>query len=132
MASPKTGTAGSPVAPADPTDPDEADVADPGEIDDVKARQRELKQGKYGSAPVTPFQPPASNVPNPEKTWIEIKLIDSDDQPVPSEKYKIKLPDGRIDQGTLDSNGFARIEGVEPGTCQVTFPDIPGQSWDRA
>ena len=34
--------------------------------------------------------------------------------------------------GTLDEKGFARIDGIEPGTCQVCFPDIDEEAWESA
>ena len=67
-----------------------------------------------------------------EKTWIEIELVDEEDNPVPGEKYKITLPDGRVKTGTLDENGFARVEGIDPGTCKVTFPNLDKDAWEKA
>jgi hypothetical protein len=31
--------------------------------------------------------------------------------------------------GTLDENGFARVEGIDPGQCKVTFPDLDKDAW---
>jgi type VI secretion system secreted protein VgrG len=70
---------------------------------------------------------------NEESTsWIEIELVDEEDNPVPGERYQITLPDGSVARGTLDENGFARIDGIEPGTCQVTFPDFDQDAWEEA
>lgn len=68
--------------------------------------------------------------PEPEKTWIEIELIDPNGQPVPHERYKLTLPDGSVKWGRLDSFGKARVERLQPGTCQVTFPDRDQEVWD--
>jgi type VI secretion system secreted protein VgrG len=65
-------------------------------------------------------------------SWIEIELVDEEDNPVPGERYQITLPDGSVARGTLDENGFARIGGIEPGTCQVTFPDFDQDAWEEA
>ena len=27
---------------------------------------------------------------------------------------------------------FARIEGIEPGTCKVTFPRLDKEAWEKA
>ena len=52
---------------------------------------------------------------------------------MPGEKYEIKLPDGEtVDSGTLDGNGRARVEGIDPGQCEVTFPELDGDSWASA
>lgn len=127
---PKDGTAGSPVAPAAPEVAADADVADPGEVAKIKAEQTEKKEGKYGAEQVKPHKPTEED--KEKKSWIEIELVDEEDNPVPGEKYKITLPDGSVAQGTLDQNGFARVEGIDPGTCQITFPDLDKDAWERA
>ena len=108
MPSPKRGTPGRPVPPAAPKRPTPADLAAPGEL-------------------------PKPHIPDEDKTsWIEIKLLDKDGQPVPGERYRILLPDGSVDEGTLDEYGFRRIEGIDPGTCQITFPQWDHSSWAPA
>ncbi|MDR0279451.1 MAG: hypothetical protein LBJ37_16355 [Paucimonas sp.] len=83
-------------------------------------------------APVTP----ASPAPEPDpvevaepapvaavaKTFIEIELLDMQGQPVPGEAWVITLADGSEYRGTLDDQGLARVEGLDPGDCQVVFP----------
>ena len=131
MPSPKSGKAGSAVSPADPKEAQEADKADPGEVEKIKAEQRATQTGKYGSAQTKPFKPPQTEEEKEKKTsWIEIKLVDEEDQPVPGERYQVTLPDGTtVAEGTLDDKGFARVEGFEPGSCKVTFPDLDKDSW---
>jgi len=129
----KSGKAGKAVAPADPEMPEEADVADPGEVAEAKAEQIEKKSGKYGSTPVKPYKPPESEEEAEKKTaWIEIELVDEEDEPVPGEKYEVKLPDGSVAKGTLDGDGFARIDGIEPGTCEISFPKLDKDAWEKA
>ena len=65
------------------------------------------------------------------KSWIEIKLVDEDDQPVQGERYRIELPDGTVRQGTLDSKGQAHIGGIDPGNCKITFPNLDKDAWER-
>jgi type VI secretion system secreted protein VgrG len=133
MASPKQGTAGTAVAPADPTDPEEADKADPGEMDDVKARQREQKQGKYGAAPVQPYKPGQTDPGEEKKTsWIEFEMLDEEGNPVPGVKCKVTLPDGKVDECTLDDKGRLRYDGIDPGSCKITFPELDKDSWEAA
>lgn len=67
----------------------------------------------------------------PQKTWIEIKLVDLDGDPVPDQKYKIDFADGTTRQNILNNAGDARYTGIEPGTCTVWFPDIDAREWDR-
>lgn len=125
MASAKSGSAGTPVSPTDPAEAKEADVADPGEVQEAKAREREIQQGKYGSEKVKPHKPDEE-----KSSWIEITLKDEDGKPVPGEAYSITLPDGEsIAAGTLDDKGFARVDGFESGTCKVTFPSLDKEAW---
>ena len=127
---PKSGKAGSPVAPAAPEKAEDADVAEPGEVAKIKAKQIEEKKGKYGAEQAKPHKPTEEDIE--EKSWIEIELVDEEDNPVPGEKYKITLPDGKtVATGTLDENGFARVEGIDSGTCQITFPELDKDAWEK-
>jgi len=72
-------------------------------------------------------------VVSPNKTsWVEIELVDDQGQPVPGETYQVRLSDGSLFIGTLDGRGQARIEGIDSGTCQITFPDRHSTDWSRA
>ena len=118
MPSPKRGTPGSAVPPAPPKKPIPADVTVPG--------------GASHSRTLDAENPPRPHKPDEEKTsWIEIELVDEDDQPVPGERYRITLPDGSVDEGTLDENGFRRVQGIDPGTCEVTFPNLDKDAWEK-
>jgi hypothetical protein len=122
----KSGKAGKAVSPAAPTKPEDADIADPGKVDEIKAEQVKTKSGKYGSEKVKPYKG------DEEKTsWIEIEMVDEEDEPVTGERYKITLPDDSVAQGSLDDKGFARIEGIDPGTCKITFPDLDKEAWEK-
>jgi hypothetical protein len=68
-----------------------------------------------------------------QKTWIEIVLLDDDDPPQPMAfaTYRIELPNGSPREGVLDANGRARIDGIDPGECLVTFPDLDTEAWYR-
>jgi type VI secretion system secreted protein VgrG len=141
-----SGSAGSPVSPLSPTDPDIADTANPGENDVPTANPDTLATTSASNASSIPTsagnQSPASNAPthdpnSPEnqtkKSWIEIQLNDEDGNPVPGEPYKVTLPDGTtVADGTLDNKGFARVDNIDPGTCQVTFPNLDKDTWNPA
>jgi len=149
---PVAGKAGSLVAPAAATKAEEADTADPGEMTEVKARQRQTKTGKYGAVQIKPFKPPkpeeaqalapaaapaaaarteAKKEEAKKLSWIEIELVGEDDQPIPGERYRIKLPDGEtVAEGTLDDKGWARVAGFDPGSCQVCFPGLDEEAWE--
>ena len=71
--------------------------------------------------------------PEAEPTsWIEVLLVDDDGQPIVNEPYVIEDPAGRIWQGTTNLSGMTRIEGIDPGSCKISFPSIPAQDWKRA
>jgi type VI secretion system secreted protein VgrG len=117
-----SGKAGSAVTPASPKKPDPADVADPGQV-----------QKGQGSTPIKPHKPPQTEEEKEKKrSWIEIELVGEDDKPIPGERYEITLPDGSLARGTLDEKGFARVDGIEPGTCQVCFPELDKDAWEKA
>lgn len=82
------------------------------------------------AALVTPKPQPLPK--DTSKTWIEIVLRDEDGVPVANEPYRLTLPNGERRSGTLDARGFARVDGIDPGTCDVTFPRIDGREWRRA
>ena len=90
----------------------------------------------FGSAPVgsgshTCGSTSSSSAVSQSTSWIEIKLIDQDGNPVPGEEFSVQLPDGSPFDGYLDDQGFYRLEGIDPGTCQVTFPNFDTQDWKR-
>jgi hypothetical protein len=78
--------------------------------------------------------PPAPPPPRPTKTktWIEIELVDDKGKPVVGERYRIVLPDGSQEEDHLDGHGCARINNLDPGECQISFPDIDGREWSPA
>lgn len=127
---PKAGSPGGLVPPAPPQATEDADVADPGEVAQIKVEQHQTGEGKYGSTPAIPHQPPQTEDEIEEQTsWIEVTLLDEDERPIPGEAYEITLPDGSVKAGTLDNNGFVRVDGIAPGQCQVIFPNLDPESW---
>jgi hypothetical protein len=93
--------------------------------------------GAASAAPAQPAPPKravrqASAPEVEQKTWIEIELLDPKGVPVPGEGYTIRLPDGTTRSGTLDSLGRARVDGIDPGVCDVSFPGIDKRAWRAA
>jgi len=129
MPSAKDGKACTVIAPMTPKVAEAADVADPGEVEKVKAEQRKTKSGKYGSVETQGAKPLTQEEKEKKVSWIEIKLVDEEGEPVPGELYRITLPDGSVVEGTLDAQGFARVDGLDPGSCKVTFPRLDERSW---
>jgi hypothetical protein len=135
MPSPKSGSAGSAVSPSDPAEAKEADKADPGEVDASQGRGRQTQAGTYGSVKVKPYKPPQTPEEKAKrKSWIEIELVyESNGKPVPGVAFEITLPDGEtVASGSLDDNGLARVEGIEPGSSKISFPDLDKEAWEDA
>lgn len=76
--------------------------------------------------------PPADTVVSPDKKhWIAIELVDEHGKHVPYEDYRITLPDGTVIEDSLDRKGHAKINGIDSGTCRVTFPNLDTELWKR-
>lgn len=63
--------------------------------------------------------------------WVEIALVDDRGLPVAGEHYRVKLPDGSVAEGVLGFDGVLRLKGLDPGDCEVSFPDLDASSWER-
>jgi type VI secretion system secreted protein VgrG len=125
MPSPKDGTACTLVPPTAPKSALDAANADPGAVDQAAAGQSQAGAGG------PPFKPPPPG-PTTPKAWVEVVLVDETGQPVPGEPYQVTLPDGSVASGTLDEKGLARVEGFDPGSCTITFPNLDGKAWQPA
>jgi hypothetical protein len=66
-----------------------------------------------------------------EKHFIEIELVDDAGKPMADESYLVELPDGTQRTGRTDVNGKARIDGIDPGTAKVSFPDLDKAVYEK-
>jgi len=127
-----SGSAGSLVPPQAPKAAEIADNADPGSDAPSYRKQRAEMQPAQRAAEEAPSHDPNSEESRHRRSWIDIELADETGQPVPGEAYRVTLPDGStLAEGTLDERGRARIEGIDPGSCQVTFPRLDQTAWRR-
>jgi type VI secretion system secreted protein VgrG len=127
-----TGAPSNPASPQSPTIAKPADKADPGTLLTYSGggTEKELTLDSSGNAA---RHDPTSEENKEKKSWIEIVLVDMNNQPIPGERYEIKLPDGEtIASGSLDDKGFARVDNIDPGNCKVTFPDLDKDAWEEA
>ena len=84
------------------------------------------------TAPITgqAAAPPSVMVVDPDKPdWIGISLVSPDGKPIAGEPFVVELADGKSVFGKLDNLGKVRIEGVDPGSCKVTFPERDAAEW---
>jgi type VI secretion system secreted protein VgrG len=122
----------SPSAPKDPMKPGETVKA-------VLAAASAAVSGNYtggsggsggGRGSDAPSHDPNSEE-NKEKThWIEVQLLDDAGQPITSESVEVTTPDGSVSGGTTDEKGVYRIEHIDPGSCQITFPNLDKDAWE--
>ncbi len=59
--------------------------------------------------------------PCKKKTWIDFRLVDGDGKPVSGMRYRLRDTEGRSVEGVTDSDGCAGEEGIDPGSCSITF-----------
>jgi hypothetical protein len=57
------------------------------------------------------------------KDYIEISLVDEAGAPLAGREFTLKQPDGTEITGTLDDDGYARVEDVAPGPYTVVLSD---------
>ena len=62
-------------------------------------------------------------------SWIEVQLIGEDDRPIAGERVRVELPGGALVDATLDDGGLLRLDGVPPGMCRISFPDLDREAW---
>ncbi len=67
-----------------------------------------------------------------ETSWINVELKDEEAVPVSSKQYGVTSPDGEtIERGSLGSSGQGHALVPEPGTCEIDFPDLDSEAWER-
>lgn len=64
-----------------------------------------------------------------KKHWVEIAMVDQEGNPCAGQDYEIKLPDGSLVTGSLNEQGAARVEGIDPGNCRIRFPSLDKTVW---
>ena len=72
--------------------------------------------------------PPLAPGAGPDKTWLAIRLVDDNGDPIPYEAYELTSEAGSV-SGLLDADGYAREDGLEEGDWQVGFPEIDASEW---
>ncbi|MFN0137604.1 MAG: type VI secretion system Vgr family protein, partial [Phycisphaerae bacterium] len=108
----------------DPAGPEEPVTGDPGK--DVTYQQEATPQEQLEDAPIQ--RPEDTPI---EKHWIGVQLFDDNGEPLVGERYVVVLPDGtKVARGRTDKEGKAEIKGIDPGSCEVQFPDLDGATWE--
>jgi hypothetical protein len=64
----------------------------------------------------------------PEKTFLDVQLVDTDGEPMGGRRFKLQLPDGRTETGRLGPDGRLRKTNIDPGTAYLSILDEEGPS----
>lgn len=65
-------------------------------------------------------EPPTS--PAKAKTFITIRVVDHNDEPVVNEPFELTLPDGTRQKCKTNKDGTAKVLGIAEGSCEICFP----------
>lgn len=68
----------------------------------------------------------------PQKTYIGIRLIDEDGNPVNGQSYRLGPAGGSLSGGELDDSGEYWLRNIDPGQYSVDFPGIDKRQWPAA
>jgi hypothetical protein len=95
----------------------------------LDSQDQKMKIGRY-SAPYFYFKVTVGGLEQRSrmlkyKDWIDIKAQDDEGNTLANRKYRVRLPNGEIREGTLDDKGEAREEHLPPGRCTIEF--LPGE-----
>jgi hypothetical protein len=95
----------------------------------VEIAQTSFPEGEPTAvAPCPQTQPPKKT----GKTWVEVALIDMLGKPVAGARYHVLLPNEAQPRiGKLDANGRVNFREIDPGICQITFPDYDTGAWGK-
>jgi uncharacterized Zn-binding protein involved in type VI secretion len=53
------------------------------------------------------------------RDYIELRYKDAQGKPLANKKYRVILSNGAIREGTLDGNGYAKVDNIPPGAVKV-------------
>lgn len=111
------------ISAKDPAGPQEATTGDPGQ--DFTYTPDPAPYDQFDDAPLH------DETTSEEDHWIGIRLYDVDGKPLVGERYLVVLPDGTtVARGTTNDKGEAEIKGIDPGACDITFPDLDARTWE--
>lgn len=132
MASPKSIKSASVVAPVAPDQAQEALNADPGEVSSTSSQAIETSPGTWESTTIgAPANPTGKKDPT-KTSWIEVQLVDESSKGIAGQTFIVTAPDGCDYSGTTDEQGVGRVDGIDPGSSDITFPDLDKDAWEPA
>jgi type VI secretion system secreted protein VgrG len=103
-----------------PTKPEEAAEADndkPGRKMQLEKQSFERKKNKTKEDPK-------------KKSWVIVGLDDEEGKPVTGEPFQLWQGDTLISSGTLNNKGRRKVNGIDPGSYDLTFPKLDKDAWE--
>jgi type VI secretion system secreted protein VgrG len=86
--------------------------------------------GSGPGADAGPTHAPNAPENKDKKHWVEVELTDDAGQPVPGESVECKLPDGSYSTGTTDEKGKYKVEHIDGGQVEISFPNLDKDAWE--
>lgn len=67
-----------------------------------------------------------------DEAWIEVLVVDEQDQPIPHQEYEIRLSDGRVRTARTNEHGILRYEWLPDGECEISLLGLDEGAWEAA
>ena len=87
-------------------------------MNDAEALERSARSADKSFRTDAPGEPIA---PCRTKDWIDFRLVDAAGNPMPGVRYRLQAAGGATVEGVTDADGCAGTEGLDPGTCRITW-----------
>lgn len=123
---PVTSSATSPTAAEDASS---AEATQPGHDVTYSQGPDEYAELEVEEAPFTPVEVPPPPPPQ-ELSWVDLEMVDEENNPVAGEYYELTDSSGRVKKGTLNAQGRAHLT-VFPGQCTVRYPHLDRDAWEQ-
>jgi hypothetical protein len=81
-------------------------------------------EAKEASRDWAPKPRPPDPQRSSEEAWIELELCDPQGNPLAFRTFRVSQNGRVVREGTTNGNGFARVEGLVSGACDIEFTDL--------
>ena len=65
----------------------------------------------------------------PERTWVEVRVVDDNENPISGKKARLHLTDGRVVEKLLGEDGLVRADEIPAGVCKFVLPVKDRAEW---
>lgn len=84
--------------------------------------------GADGGASAATTLPDATSL-DLEVGWIEVELVDEEGAALGGIRVRVTANGGDPIEVTTNASGLARVDGIQPGACEITLPDHDAGTW---